>query len=73
MIPSNLFFVLGNAQDKAGAKFGKGGILTVEYTGEKPSDNPAYNSARQFSAEYVAPAPGADGGDPWGNDDEPPF
>lgn len=73
MIPSNLFFVLGNAQNKAGTKFGKGGTLTVEYTGEKPSDNPAYNAAKQFAAVYVPPAPGSDDSDPWGSEDEPPF
>jgi hypothetical protein len=73
MIPSNLFFVLGNAQEKAGAKFGKGGTLTVEYIGEKPADNPQYNPAKQFKADYVVPEPGADDTDPWANEDEPPF
>lgn len=75
LLPSNLFFVLGNAQDKAGARFGKGGVLVVEYIGEKASDNPAYNPAKQFSAVYTVPAAGADDSDPWGADgsDEPPF
>lgn len=73
LIPSNLFFVLGNAQDKAGAKFGKGGVATVEYIGDKPSDNPAYNAAKQFAADYVPPVAGADDTDPWADGDEPPF
>ena len=73
MIPSNLFFVLGNAQDAAGAKFNKGGTLTVEYIGDKPADNPQYNPAKQFKADYVVPAAGADDSDPWASDDEPPF
>ena len=72
-IPSNLFFVLGNAQDKSGAKFGKGGVLVVEYVGDKPSDNPAYNAAKQYKADYTPQAAGADNPDPWGNEDEPPF
>ena len=71
-IPSNLFFVLGKAQEESKAKFGNGGLLTVIYIGDKPSDNPAYNPAKQFSATYVPPADGGDT-DPWANEDEPPF
>jgi hypothetical protein len=71
--PSNLFFVLGDAQDKSKGKFGKGGKLVVEYVGAKPSDNPAYNDAKQFKATYTVPAAGADDSDPWGSDEEPPF
>jgi hypothetical protein len=71
-IPSNLFFVLGKAQDTAGSKYAAGGELTVEYIGDKPSDNPAYNAAKQFKASYV-PGTGGDDTDPWAGGDEPPF
>ena len=59
-IPSNLFFVLGNAQDKAGTKFGKGGVLVVEYVGDKPSDNPAYNAAKQYQGCLHSPGSGCE-------------
>jgi hypothetical protein len=73
-IPSNLFFVLGNAQDKTGQKFAKGGELTVEFIGTKPSDNPRFEPAKQYAATYVPPAPDSSGGsDPWSDSDEPPF
>jgi hypothetical protein len=73
--PSNLFFVLGDAQDKSKGKFEAGGVLVVEYTGSKPSDNPQFNDTRLFKATYTPPTASADDSDPWGADgsDEPPF
>jgi hypothetical protein len=71
-IPSALFFALGDAQDKSGAKFGNGGELTVEYVGDKPNENPRFNASKQFTAKYVPPAPSAESSDPWA-DEEPPF
>jgi hypothetical protein len=73
--PSNLFFVLGDAQEKSKGKFESGGKLVVEYVGSKPSDNPAYNDAKQFKANYTPPTASADTSDPWGadGDSEPPF
>jgi len=73
MIPSNLFFVLGDAQEKAGARFGKGGTLTVEKVGEKPNENPRFKPSNQFGATYDPPKPGSDSSDPWDDGDEPPF
>lgn len=73
-IPSNLFFVLANAQEKAGAHFAKGGRLVVEYIGDKPNDNPKFFPSKQFKADYTQPAPDSSGGsDPWDSGDEPPF
>ncbi|MGH7239572.1 MAG: hypothetical protein ACREHG_05845 [Candidatus Saccharimonadales bacterium] len=74
-IPSNLFYVLADAQDKAGQHFSRGGKLSVTFKSWKENDNPALNAARQFAAAYVPPTPeeANAGSDPWDSGDEPPF
>jgi hypothetical protein len=61
-VPSNLFVALKEAQKTAGAPFAPGGLLRLEFTGEKPHEKKGFNPIKQYSAKYKPPVeqPGAD-------------
>jgi hypothetical protein len=63
-IPSNLFIALKEAQDAAGTRFTKGGILRIRFAGEKKHDNPRFHAIKQYEARYTPPV-SPEGPDPF--------
>lgn len=47
---------LSDALRAAGAKLEMGGTLAVKYIGDKPSETPGFNAAKQYQAQYQPPS-----------------
>jgi hypothetical protein len=54
--PSSLFTAIKQAQEQAGAAIEPGGVLTVQFIGEEPTDNPRKAPRKLYSATYRPPA-----------------